>query len=172
MLIQNSAATVTLEDIAAAAGVSPRTFFNHFETRGDLMSAIAHDRAAFVAAAVDAYEGTRPSGLLRSLGQQTVDYARQSGPHYREFVANLTRHSATDDIVRTGVLGDALHAFAARAVSSRNGEGKASAVTAAVLGDLLAGSLIVAIANFAADPAFDFAEALKDAGRSLDTMVA
>ena len=165
LLMDNSPDTVTVEDIAEAAGVSPRTVFNHFETRHDLIAAIAYERAAFLAAAIDAYEGASASGLLGTIGRQSAAYAQLTGPHYREFVAVLTRHNITTALVRTGVLAAALHAFADR-VSESNESG----VPSAVLGDLLCGVLVVAVANLAADPEFDFAKALVEAGESIDAL--
>jgi AcrR family transcriptional regulator len=55
---ERGASNVRLEDIAAAAGVSPRTVGNYFSTKEELMLAIGADRAARVAAALVA----RPAG--------------------------------------------------------------------------------------------------------------
>jgi AcrR family transcriptional regulator len=59
---------VRVEDIAEAAGVSPRTYNNYFSSREQaIVAAIAADRAAHVAAAV----ATRPAEV--SLGDAVID---------------------------------------------------------------------------------------------------
>jgi AcrR family transcriptional regulator len=68
LALERGADNVRVEDIAEAAGVSPRTYNNYFPSREHaIVAAITADRAAHVAAAVAA----RPAGT--GLGDAVVD---------------------------------------------------------------------------------------------------
>ena len=81
-----------LEDICARADVAPRTFFNHFETREHLYTAIAEQRARQAASVFEAAaEDPRPIGQrLPELFGQLADYVA-ARPLYRELVAEMLR---------------------------------------------------------------------------------
>ena len=100
----------SLEDICQQADVSPRTFFNHFESREHLYRAIAERRATQVAAVLDAAcEDPRP--LAARLGGffATVAAYFAERPLYREFVGTMLSLGADggSEVVRTGILGRA-----------------------------------------------------------------
>ena len=158
---------VTTEDIALEAGLSARTFFNHFENRSDLVAELAHERALVLAMAIEASAAESCTALFRDVGAQMADYASAAGTHYHAFIALLTRHNATGDAVRSGSIGSALHSFAARIVATHQG----TADLAPVAADLLAGALIVTTSNFAVDPEFDLAGHLVAAGEAIDSML-
>ncbi|MEU4222358.1 TetR family transcriptional regulator [Actinoplanes sp. NPDC026623] len=68
LALERGAGNVRVEEIAEAAGVSPRTYNNYFPSREHaIVAAITADRAAHVAAAVAA----RPAGT--GLGDAVVD---------------------------------------------------------------------------------------------------
>lgn len=58
LTVERGYANVRVEDIAAAAGVSTRTFSNYFGTKGEAIVARHHDRARAIAAALR----ERPAG--------------------------------------------------------------------------------------------------------------
>ena len=166
LLLERGAATVSLEDIAAAAELSPRTLFNHFATRDTLMVAIAEDRASFLASAIEALPArSNPPAVLETLGELIVETAERSGPHYREFVGEMNRYNATGEITRTGHLGDAFQ----RVASDVDG---LSTEQSAALGDLMVGAVLVAVANYVDDPSFDLTGALRAAGELLSGIAA
>jgi AcrR family transcriptional regulator len=84
---------VRVEDVAEAAGVSPRTYNNYFSSREQaIVAAIAADRAAHVAAAV----ATRPAEV--SLGDAVIDAIvglyTDSGDHPRDALLMIAASSA------------------------------------------------------------------------------
>jgi AcrR family transcriptional regulator len=84
---------VRVDDIAEAAGVSPRTYNNYFSSREQaIIAAITADRASQVAAAVAA----RPADV--SLGDAVVDAVvtlyTDSGGHPRDALLMITSSSA------------------------------------------------------------------------------
>ena len=164
LLIMHGAAAVTMERIARAAQVSPRTMFNHFPTRADLMAAVAHERAIAAAAYIDNSRARKPSSLMRSLSEDMLKASRTRGPYFLEFLGDITRSSATADNVRHGVIGRAAHRFARRSLP----EGP----HAEALGDLLLGALLMAASNLAANPDFDIIGSIKAQGIALDAVAA
>ncbi|UAC01694.1 TetR/AcrR family transcriptional regulator [Dactylosporangium vinaceum] len=86
---------VRVEDIADAAGVSPRTYNNYFSSREQaIVAAVTGDRAAHIAAAVTA----GPTG--RKLGEVVIDAVVASygdaGPHPHDAMVMI----ATSSVLR------------------------------------------------------------------------
>lgn len=87
---------VRVEDIAAAAGVSPRTYNNYFASREQaIVSAVSADREARIAAAVAA----RPAGvrLADAVTEAVVDEYTNTGEHEHEALLLITTQTALRD---------------------------------------------------------------------------
>src|SRR5262245_6404663 len=111
-----------IEEICARADVAPRTFFNHFETREHLYTAIAEQRASQAAEIFDAAaEDPRPiRERLSDLFGRLADYLSER-PLYRELVGEMlhVRTEGGSEVVRSGSLGRAAQRFIARGVARR-----------------------------------------------------
>jgi AcrR family transcriptional regulator len=156
-----------IEEICERADVAPRTFFNHFETREHLYTAIAEQRARQAAAMFDAVaEDPRPIGeRLPELFGQLADYLSER-PLYRELVAEMLRirTEGGSEVVRGGSLGLAARHFIARGVARREITDR---VRPEVLADLMLGAINVALANWSASSSYPLARELRDAADAL-----
>ncbi|MFC4536398.1 TetR/AcrR family transcriptional regulator [Sphaerisporangium dianthi] len=93
LALERGPENVRVEDIAEAAGVSPRTYNNYFSSREQaIVAAIAADRAAHVAAAVAA----RPpeAGLGDAVVEAVVELHTDSGDHPRDALLMIASSSA------------------------------------------------------------------------------
>lgn len=84
---------VRIEDIAEAAGVSPRTYNNYFSSREQaIVAAVAADREARIAAAVVA----RPAGerLADAITEAVVEQYTNTGEREREALLLITTTTA------------------------------------------------------------------------------
>ena len=89
LALQHGPENVRVEDIAEAAGVSPRTYNNYFSSREQaIVAAVAADRAAHVAAAVT----TRPAEV--SLADAVVGSYADSGDHPRDALLMIATSAA------------------------------------------------------------------------------
>jgi AcrR family transcriptional regulator len=93
LALEHGPENVRVEDIAAAAGVSPRTYNNYFSSReAAIVAAIVADRAAQVRAAVT----VRPAEV--SLGDAVIDAVvglyTDSGDHPRDALLMIVSSSA------------------------------------------------------------------------------
>jgi AcrR family transcriptional regulator len=156
-----------LEDICARADVAPRTFFNHFETREHLYTAIAEQRARQAAEVFDAAASDpRPIGeRLPELFGQLAHYVA-ARPLYRELVGEMLRirTEGGSEVVRTGSLGSAAKRFIARGVA--RGE-ITDRVRPEVLADLMLGAIHVALANWSASKTYPLRRELRDTADAL-----
>jgi AcrR family transcriptional regulator len=147
--------TTTIEEICEQADVSPRTFFNHFETREHLYAAITRRRASEFAALLDAQRAdARPlnqrlPGLFTAIGQGLA-----AMPAYRELLGEMlrVRVDGGDETVRGRILGQTALRFVVDGVE--RGE-ITDAHSPEVLADILLGALTTAIGNWSADDAYD-----------------
>ena len=156
-----------IEQICERADVSPRTFFNHFETRDHLCSAIARQRAAEFAEALDAASAdprplaTRLPELFARIGAYL-----EARPPYRELVGVMLRQGADGESEVTR--GNTLGAAALRLVDDGVARGEITRRHApTVLADLLLGGLLAALGNWSADPGFALADQLAATARAL-----
>lgn len=156
-----------LEEICAAADVAPRTFFNHFESREQLVLEIAEQRAERIATVFDA-EAERPApfgerlkGLLSAIGAYVA-----ARPAYRELMGEMLaiRADGRSAFVRGRVVGDAARRFVERGVA-RGEITRRHAPT--VLADLLLGALDIALTNWCAGPEYDLESGLDASARAL-----
>ncbi|WP_407563409.1 TetR/AcrR family transcriptional regulator [Streptomyces sp. 184] len=87
---------VRVEDIAEAAGVSPRTYNNYFASREQaIVSAVTADREARIAAALAA----RPAGepLAEAVTEAVVEQYTNTGERERELLLLITTRTALRD---------------------------------------------------------------------------
>ena len=145
----------TIEEICDEADVSPRTFFNHFETRDYLYAAIAERRAAEFAALLDAQRDDR-----RSIDQRLPELLNAVGrglaqmPAYRELVGEMlrVRVDGGDETVRGRPLAQATLRFVSDGVE--RGE-ISTAHSPEILADILLGAITAAVGNWSADTTYD-----------------
>jgi AcrR family transcriptional regulator len=145
----------SVEAICERAGVSIRTFFNHFETRQHLHDRIADQRARQAADVLRAYaEDERPltDRLAEFLATMAAYLADR--PAYRDFVGEmLQRHPARGfEAVRGGELFDGVRTLVASAVD-RGELGADQQVDA--LADVIVGATVLLTANWSASERFD-----------------
>jgi len=156
-----------LEEICERADVSPRTFFNHFETREHLYRAIAHERAEQMVARIETSAGDpAPTATrLQRMLDDIADYLA-ARPAYRELVGEMLSlpPDGGSEATRGGLIGRAARAFVEQGVA--RGEIGARHPPE-VLADLLVGVLIVALTQWCADPAFDLKRGLQQSARAL-----
>jgi AcrR family transcriptional regulator len=117
LAIEHGPARVRVEDIAAAAGVSTRTFNNYFASKEDALLALGADRAARVEAAVRARPANEPlwEALSNALTEQFSGAAEVPHQH-----AGLT--TATPELAAAQQrLHQAVEPLIARAIADRLG---------------------------------------------------
>jgi len=145
----------TIEEICEHADVSPRTFFNHFETREHLYAAIAGQRAAEFATLLEA-QCADPRPLEQRLPEFFTAVGRGIAmmPAYRELLGEMlrVRLDGGSETVRGRSLGQAALRFVVDGVE--RGE-----ITAAhrpeILADILLGALTNAVGNWSADESYE-----------------
>ena len=160
-----------IEDICERADVARRTFFNHFETREQLVQEIALQRSEQLATLLDARAGEPgPAGerFARLLAEMGTYLAAR--PAYRELVAEMLslRFAHGSEAARSGVIGAAVHRFVVSA--AERGELRAASSPTA-LADLCVGALMTALANWCADDAFDLEAALAESAALLSDLL-
>ncbi|MGW1871245.1 TetR/AcrR family transcriptional regulator [Streptomyces mauvecolor] len=96
LAVERGPGQVRVEDIAEAAGVSPRTYNNYFASREQaIVSAVTADREARIAAAVAA----RPAGvrLADAVTQAVVEQYTHTGEREHKALLLITSHTALRD---------------------------------------------------------------------------
>ncbi len=155
-----------LEDICERADVSPRTFFNHFETREHLYAAIARQRTRQAAALFDApgEPGSLRESLPRLFGR--IASYLDARPAYRELVGEML-HVRTDgrsELARSSPLGRAALRFVERGIAA---DGARSTLAPETLADILLGTLTLAISNWSASESYDLPRELERSAAAL-----
>jgi AcrR family transcriptional regulator len=144
----------TIDEICEHADISPRTFFNHFETREHLYGAIARQRAADFAALLEA-QGADERPLDQRLRElfTAIGQGLASMPAYRELIGEMlrVRVDGGDETVRGRSLGQAALRFVVDGVE--RGE-ITTAHRPEVLADILLGAITTAIGNWSADRSY------------------
>lgn len=131
---------VRVEDIAEAAGVSPRTYNNYFASREQaIVSAVTADREARIAAAVAA----RPAGvrLADAVAEAVVEQYTDTGEREQEALLLITSRAALRDAFLGTTAG--IESPLATVVAERLGE--TGAHTARVLAASVAAAVRIAL---------------------------
>jgi AcrR family transcriptional regulator len=157
----------TIEEICERADISPRTFFNHFETRDHLYADIAHRRAAEFGALLEAQ---RDDG--RPLEQRLPELFTAIGrglarmPAYRELIGEMlrVRVDGGDETVRSRSLGGAALRFVTDGVE--RGE-ITTAHRPEILADILLGAITIAVGNWSADTSYQLEDELEQTSAAL-----
>jgi AcrR family transcriptional regulator len=162
---QQGVRATKLEEICERADVSPRTFFNHFETRTHLYRAIAQQRIEQTAARIEvAAAAQEPFGAkLAALLREVAAYLA-ARPAWREMVGEMLslRHDGDGTALRT--LREALVRLLAAGVA----RGEVSARhRPEVLADLLFGALTTALGRWSDEDGYDLERGLAETGRAL-----
>lgn len=96
LAVERGPEQVRVEDIAAAAGVSPRTYNNYFASREQaIVAGVTADREARIAAAVAA----QPAGarLADAVTEAVVEQYTNTGEHEHEALLLITNRAALRD---------------------------------------------------------------------------
>ncbi|MFY1599385.1 TetR/AcrR family transcriptional regulator [Micromonospora sp. WMMD737] len=140
LAVQHGPDQVRVEDIAEAAGVSPRTYNNYFASREQaIVSAVTADREARIAAAVTA----RPAGarLADVVTEAVIEQYANTGEHERQVLLLITTRTALREAfldTTTGIEPPLTAAIAGRL-------GDAGAHTARVLAASVAAAVRIAL---------------------------
>lgn len=157
----------SIQDICDEADIAERTFFNHFPTRDHLYESIADHRLEGLTSAIDAVTAD-PRPLAARLADlfDTIGRTVAGQPAYRELVGAMlnTRPYGANPLSRStpaavAVLGLVRDGVERGEITTRHAP--------AVLADLLLGALLLAIANWSSDPAFDLEHELAGAAEAL-----
>jgi AcrR family transcriptional regulator len=147
--------TTTIEEICERADVSPRTFFNHFETREHLYAALARQRAAEFATVLEAQtDDPRPLHERLPALFTAVGAGLAAMPAYRQLLGEMlrVRVDGGDETVRGRSLGRAALRFVVDGVE----RGEITDVhPPEILADILLGALTTALGNWSTDEAYD-----------------
>ncbi|MDQ6852766.1 MAG: TetR/AcrR family transcriptional regulator [Actinomycetota bacterium] len=164
---QQGVRATTIEEICELADISPRTFFNHFDTREHLYAAIAGQRAAQFAGLLEA-QGADERPLDQRLPELFTAIGRELAqmPAYRELIGEMlrVRIDGGDLTVRGRTLGQAALRFVL--VGVERGE-ITTAHRPEVLADILLGAITTAIGNWSADRSYGLEGELDQAAAAL-----
>lgn len=120
LALEHGPGNVRVEDIAAAAGVSPRTYNNYFSSREQaIVAAVTAGREASVAATV----ASQPAGmrLAEAVVESIVARYTDAGEHMRDGLLLITTHPGLREhfLATTGAIEHPL----TDAIAARLGEG-------------------------------------------------
>ncbi|MFD8750311.1 TetR/AcrR family transcriptional regulator [Kitasatospora sp. NPDC059577] len=151
LAVQHGPDDVRVEDIAEAAGVSPRTYNNYFASREQaIVSAVTADREGRVAAAVAA----RPAGvrLADAVTEAVVEQYTNTGEREHEALLLITARTALRDAFLDAAAGiePPLTAVIAERIGERIGD--AAAPTARVLAASVAAAVRIALDGWLRPP--------------------
>ena len=97
---ERGVASTTVADICERADVARQTFFNHFETKQDLVAALARRGQDFFLEALETArrEGRDTQGRIARLFEIVHTSAEAVGPMHQDLVAEVTRafHDTSD----------------------------------------------------------------------------
>ncbi|HEY1177688.1 MAG TPA: TetR/AcrR family transcriptional regulator [Phytomonospora sp.] len=151
LAVERGLDNVLVEDIADAAGVSPRTFNNYFASKYEAICALAVDRARRAGDALRARPAAEP--LWTALREALIAEHRNDGAPTREWadgVRLVTGHPALQGeyLKAQALMRDAL----AAAIAERGGHGDADMLPAVLAGAAATATEIALDRWLAADP--------------------
>jgi AcrR family transcriptional regulator len=161
----------TIEEICERADVAPRTFFNHFPRRDDMVRALASERLQGLHELLverQSAEDHQPTpALLVTLFDDVAGWLEASGPAYREVVGSMLAVSA--GVERSGELHAAfltvLKTGAARGEVTERHDPQ-------VLADIVVGSLVAVLLAWTADETYAIRSGLHDVAAALADLLA
>jgi AcrR family transcriptional regulator len=136
---------VRVDDIAEAAGVSPRTYNNYFASREQaIVAAVTAEREARVAAAVSARRGLP---LADAVVEAIVEQYTEPGERGRDALLLITTHPALREafVGTTAAIESPLAAVIADRLRGDAPEGDRHAFTARVLAACIAAAVRIAL---------------------------
>jgi AcrR family transcriptional regulator len=147
LAVQRGFDNVLVEDIAAAAGVSPRTYNNYFASKEEAICAVSVDRAELIGVTLLQRPADEPLADAVLAAMMTY-YQPPGGDLDRDWV-NATRLMMTSPALRGEMLkaGSATEARLAEAIAQRCGL-PADDLYAHVLGAMLAGAARMGIQHW------------------------
>lgn len=161
----------TIDEICERADVAPRTFFNHFPRREDMVRALALERLRglhdLLVERQSADDHQPTPALLVTLFDDVAGWLERSGPAYRQLVgamlgtaAGVDRsgelHAAFLEVLKTGV--------ARGEVTERHDP--------AVLADIVTGTLVAVLLSWTADETYAIRSGLHDVAAALADLLA
>lgn len=164
LALQHGPENVRVDDIAEAAGVSPRTYNNYFSSREQaIVAAISAERALRIAAALRDRPADEP--LARAVVEAVVEqYVAEAEPGSPAFALLTSAPSLRAEFLGTVA---AMEESLATAIAERSGadELRASVLAAAVsaAARVAAGSWLRPAGGLVVVPATSLADALRDA---------
>jgi AcrR family transcriptional regulator len=160
----------TIEEICARADVAPRTFFNHFPKRDDMVRALALERLRGLGDLLVERQASadRPTpALLVVLFDDVADWLEASGPAYRELVGAML--AVSPGVERSGEL----HAAFLTVLKDGAARGEVTERhDPAVLADVVAGSLVAVLLSWTADETYAIRSGLHDVAAALADLLA
>jgi AcrR family transcriptional regulator len=161
----------TIEEICARADVAPRTFFNHFPRRDDMVRALALERLRGlhdVLVERQSADDHQPTpALLVTLFDDVAAWLESSGPAYRELVGAMLGTAAGVD--RSGEL----HAALLEVLKTGMARGEvAERHDPAVLADIVTGTLVAVLLSWTVDETFAIRTGLHEVGVALADLLA
>jgi AcrR family transcriptional regulator len=153
----------TVEEIVAAAGVSPRSFFRYFSSKSDLMARGVVEYGEAIAAAIESCPASWP--LQRVFRHTVLEVAAHTAgqPHARKTIAIGTKYPAARaaELARL----PEVHERIARSYARRRGAG--DDLTPTLMAGLTVHVIGVALLSWFARPGQDIGKATL---RALDTL--
>jgi AcrR family transcriptional regulator len=154
----------TIDQICERAEVSPRTFFNHFPRRDDLVLALATERLRHLGAVL----AERPDAGLPALLDEVAGFLESSGPAYRQLLGPMSAVEGAGP-ERGGELHATLTAFVRQAVARGEITDQHDPL---VLADVIAGAVSVALRNWTLDDGYSIRAGLRELAAVLSDVLA
>jgi AcrR family transcriptional regulator len=158
LFLRQGVSATTIEEICAHADVANRTFFNHFATRGDMLTALAEHRLAGLHDVVsDGSDMSTPVHLI-ALFDRIAGEMVAFGGNYREVVGAM--------VGATGYglpRGSSLHNTFVELIKGGVARGDVSSdLDPQILADIIVGTLSGAIVNWATDATYSLTSNMHD----------
>jgi AcrR family transcriptional regulator len=153
-----------VEDIAAAAGVSPRTYNNYFSSKEEAICAMAADRAVLIGATLLERPAVEP--LVDALLTALLTHYRPDGELDRDYVTAvnlmMTSPALRGEFLKTAAVTEE-HLTAA--IATRTGIDPATDIYPKLVAAVATTGVRVGIAHWLATPGSDFTSVLESAIR-------